>query len=75
MGEDILREFARYRNRHQWVRGLDLFLEAAFVMTVTAAGMLLGVEDGLARLGVACRANDVPLVCDEIATGFGRTGT
>jgi PKD repeat protein len=41
VGEDILREFARYRNRHQWVRGLDLFLEAAFVMTVTAAGMLL----------------------------------
>ncbi|MBV8880795.1 MAG: PKD domain-containing protein [Planctomycetaceae bacterium] len=41
MGEEILREFARYRHRHQWVRGLDLFLEAAFVMTVTAAGMLL----------------------------------
>lgn len=41
MGEEILREFARYRHRHQWVRGLDLFLEAAFVMTVTAASMLL----------------------------------
>lgn len=41
MGEEILREFARYRHRHQWVRGLDLFLEAAFVMTVTAAAMLL----------------------------------
>ncbi|HEV3028763.1 MAG TPA: hypothetical protein VG457_14385, partial [Planctomycetota bacterium] len=41
MGEEILREFARYRQRHQWVRGLDLFLEAAFVMTVTAAAMLL----------------------------------
>lgn len=41
MGEEILREFARYRHRHQWVRGLDLFLETAFVMTVTAASMLL----------------------------------
>jgi adenosylmethionine-8-amino-7-oxononanoate aminotransferase len=40
-----------------------------------AAGMLLGVEEGLARLGAACRANEVPLICDEIATGFGRTGT
>ena len=41
MSEDILREFGRYRRRHLWVRGLDLFLEAAFIMTITAAGMLL----------------------------------
>jgi len=41
VGDEILQEFARYRHRHQWVRGLDLFLEAAFVMTVTAAAMLL----------------------------------
>jgi PKD repeat protein len=41
VGEEVLREFARFRNRHRWVRGLDLFLEAAFVMTVTAAAMLL----------------------------------
>jgi hypothetical protein len=41
VGEEILREFARYRHRHLWVRGVDLFLEAAFVMTVTAAAMLL----------------------------------
>jgi PKD repeat protein len=41
MGEEILREFARFRRRHLWVRGLDLFLEAAFVMTITAAAMLL----------------------------------
>jgi len=41
MGEEILREFGRFRRRHLWVRGLDLFLEAAFVMTITAAAMLL----------------------------------
>jgi PKD repeat protein len=41
MGEDVLREFARFRRRHVWVRAFDLFLEAAFVMTVTAAAMLL----------------------------------
>ncbi len=40
-----------------------------------AAGMQLADPDGLARLGAACRAHDVLLICDEIATGFGRTGT
>lgn len=41
MAEQILREFRRFRRRHLWVRGLDLFLESAFVMTMTAAAMLL----------------------------------
>jgi PKD repeat protein len=41
VSDEILREFGRFRRRHLWVRGLDLFLEAAFVMTITAAAMLL----------------------------------
>ena len=40
-----------------------------------AAGMQLADPDAMARLAAACRANDVLLICDEIATGFGRTGT
>jgi adenosylmethionine-8-amino-7-oxononanoate aminotransferase len=40
-----------------------------------AAGMRLCDRGGLARLAAACTAHDVLLICDEVATGFGRTGT
>ena len=40
-----------------------------------AAGMLCADPDDVGRLGVACRRHGVLLVCDEVATGFGRTGT
>jgi adenosylmethionine-8-amino-7-oxononanoate aminotransferase len=40
-----------------------------------AAGMLLAPPASFARLAETCGANDVLLVCDEVATGFGRTGT
>ena len=40
-----------------------------------AAGMQLCEPGDLAALAAACREHDVLLICDEIATGFGRTGT
>jgi adenosylmethionine-8-amino-7-oxononanoate aminotransferase len=40
-----------------------------------AAGMRIGPSEGFAALGRACREAGVLLICDEIATGFGRTGT
>jgi len=40
-----------------------------------AAGMLLLDPDALDGLGRECRRLGVLLICDEVATGFGRTGT
>jgi adenosylmethionine-8-amino-7-oxononanoate aminotransferase len=40
-----------------------------------AAGMLVADPGAYGPLVEACRRHDVLLVCDEVATGFGRTGT
>jgi adenosylmethionine-8-amino-7-oxononanoate aminotransferase len=40
-----------------------------------AAGMQMLPAERFAALGAACREADVLLVCDEVAVGFGRTGT
>ena len=40
-----------------------------------AAGMHIRPAHELAMLAEACREHDVLLICDEVAVGFGRTGT
>jgi adenosylmethionine---8-amino-7-oxononanoate aminotransferase len=40
-----------------------------------AAGMLTQPRGFLRRLSELCREHEVLLICDEVATGFGRTGT
>ena len=40
-----------------------------------AAGMHMADPTGFARLGGACAEHGVLLIADEVATGFGRTGT
>lgn len=40
-----------------------------------ASGMLCASPEDVGRLGDACRRAGTLLICDEVATGFGRTGT
>ncbi len=63
----------------QALRLLDVHAEELAAVVVEpwvqgAAGMQIGRPEDYRTLGECCQALGVPLICDEVATGFGRTG-
>jgi adenosylmethionine-8-amino-7-oxononanoate aminotransferase len=55
--------------------GADLAAVVLEPLVQGAAGMHVTRPDAYGPLVEACRSHDVLLICDEVATGFGRTGT
>jgi adenosylmethionine-8-amino-7-oxononanoate aminotransferase len=60
-----------------WIRERAAELAAVVVEPIVqgAAGMQMAPPERFAALGDACREAGVLLICDEVATGFGRTGS
>jgi adenosylmethionine---8-amino-7-oxononanoate aminotransferase len=56
-------------------RGRELAAVVVEPLVQGAAGMQVAPPSAFAELGDACREHAVLLICDEVATGFGRTGT
>lgn len=56
-------------------RGSELAAVVIEPLVQGAAGMYLADPEDVGRVGRACQDAGVLLICDEVATGFGRTGT
>ncbi len=56
-------------------RGEELAAVVIEPLVQGAAGMTVARPEDFAALREACARRDVLLICDEVATGFGRTGT
>jgi adenosylmethionine-8-amino-7-oxononanoate aminotransferase len=70
-GDESMRDFERVLEAH--ARELTAVILEPLVQA--AGGMRFHSADTLARIAAAARRCDLLLILDEIATGFGRTGT
>ncbi len=63
----------------RWSRCIEAHADTLAAVVVEplvqgASGILVAEPSDLARVGETCRSHGVLLICDEVATGFGRTG-
>jgi adenosylmethionine-8-amino-7-oxononanoate aminotransferase len=72
---DCLEECLAAARRLFEEKGRELAALVVEPLVQGAAGMLVQPRGYLARLAELCRRHEVLLICDEVATGFGRTGT
>lgn len=69
--------FASLKNLEQFFKKSNAKIAALVVEPIVqgAAGMIVWPDGVLKKLSSLCRQYDVLLILDEVATGFGRTGT
>ncbi|RMH59579.1 MAG: adenosylmethionine--8-amino-7-oxononanoate transaminase [Candidatus Hydrogenedentota bacterium] len=74
-GEDCLGECLAALERALEEEGDELVAVILEPLVQGAAGMIVHPEGFLAGVRDLTRRYGIPLICDEVATGFGRTGT
>lgn len=74
-GKDVLGESLAQAERLLSTHASELAALVVEPLVQGAAGMWLQPAGWLRAIAELCRKHEVLLICDEVATGFGRTGT